>query len=161
MDQNTLLNILSGFLLILGLIGTILPILPGSLLSFIGLVVFKFSNDSNYSWIVLLVALFFVILGMLFDYLLPIFMTKQLGGTKYGVWGSILGFIIGFFFPPFGFIIGPFLGAFLAELLFTKVNSISALKSALGSFLGFILTTGYDVILSLIFITIFIYQLLN
>ncbi|WP_313383770.1 DUF456 domain-containing protein [Chishuiella sp.] len=161
MDQNTLLNILSGFLLILGLIGTILPVLPGSLLSFIGLVVFKFSNDSNYSWIALLVALFFVILGILFDYLLPIYMTKKLGGTKYGIWGSILGLIIGFFFPPFGFIVAPFLGAFIAELLFTKIKSVSALKSALGSFLGFILTTGYDVILSLIFITIFIYQLLN
>ncbi|WP_313374158.1 DUF456 domain-containing protein [Chishuiella sp.] len=156
-----LLNITSGILLILGIVGTILPILPGSLLSFIGLVVYKFSHDCNYDWMTLFIAFFFVVIGFVFDYFLPIYMTKKTGGTKYGVWGSILGLIIGFFLPPFGIIIGPLIGVFLAELFFTKANSISALKSALGSFLGFVLTTGYDIILSLIFVAIFVYQLVN
>ena len=102
-----------------------------------------------------------MLLGALLDYLLPAYMTKKLGGTKYGIWGSIVGLIIGLFFPPIGFIVGPFLGALLGELIFTAASPKVALKSAFGSFVGFILTTGYDIILTLIFIGIFVYQLMN
>lgn len=159
MDGNVILNLISGILLIIGLIGTILPVLPGAPLAYAGLIVFKFSDDCTYGWLTIILIGLFVLIGVLLDYLLPSYFTKKLGGTKYGVWGSILGLIVGLFFPPVGFIIGPFVGAFLGELLLNRSNTKSALKSAFGSFVGFMVTTGYDVILVLIFIGIFIYQL--
>ncbi|WP_333662841.1 DUF456 domain-containing protein [Chishuiella changwenlii] len=159
MDSNVILHLITGILLIIGLIGTILPVVPGAPIAYLGLIVFKFSDDCTYGWLTIIITGIFVLIGFLLDYLLPSYFTKKLGGTKYGVWGSILGLIVGLFFPPIGFIIGPFLGAFLGELLFSKSNTKSALKSAFGSFVGFMVTTGYDIILVLIFIGIFVYQL--
>lgn len=161
MDNDSILNLISGILLVVGLIGTVLPVLPGAPLALVGLLVFKFSGDCSFGWGTIIVAGSFVLIGAVLDYLLPIYMTKKLGGTKYGIWGSVVGLIVGLFFPPVGFIIGPFLGALLAELILSASNPKSALKSAFSSFTGFILTTGYDVILTLIFIGIFVYQLMN
>lgn len=161
MDNDSVLNIISGILLVVGLIGAFLPVLPGAPLALIGLLVFKFSGDCSYGWGTIIIAGLFVLIGALLDYLLPIYMTKKLGGTKYGIWGSIVGLIVGLFFPPIGFIVGPFVGAFLGELAFSAAEPKVALKSAFGSFAGFILTTGYDIILTLIFIGIFVWQLMN
>lgn len=159
MDSNVILNLISGILLIIGIIGTILPVLPGAPLAYLGLIVFKFSDDCTYGWLTIIFAGLFVLIGFLMDYFLPSYFTKKLGGTKYGIWGSVLGLIVGLFFPPIGFIIGPFIGAFLGELIISKSTTKLALKSAFGSFIGFMVTTGYDMILVLIFIGIFVYQL--
>ncbi len=161
MDNDSILNLISGILLVVGLVGTVLPVLPGAPLALIGLLVFKFSGDCSYGWGTVIIGALFVLIGALLDYLLPIYMTKKLGGTKYGIWGSIVGLIVGLFFPPIGFIVGPFIGALLGELAFSAADPKVAFKSALGSFAGFILTTGYDIILTLIFIGIFVYQLMN
>ncbi|MFV0182736.1 DUF456 domain-containing protein [Empedobacter falsenii] len=161
MDNDSILNLISGILLVVGLVGTVLPVLPGAPLALVGLLVFKFSGDCSFGWGTIIIAGSFVLIGAILDYLLPIYMTKKLGGTKYGIWGSVVGLIVGLFFPPIGFIVGPFIGALLGELILSASNPKSALKSAFGSFTGFILTTGYDVILTLIFIGIFVYQLMN
>ncbi len=160
MENDMILNLISGVLLLIGLIGTFLPVLPGASLAFIGLLVFKFSEDCTYSWFLVIGAGVLVLIGLLLEYILPIYMTKKLGGSKYGVWGAIIGLIVGLFFPPIGFLIGPFVGALIAELILNSSEPKKALKSAFGSFLGFILTTGYDLILTLMFIGIFIWQLM-
>ena len=159
--DDSLINIISGILLVIGLLGTILPVLPGAPLALAGLLVFKFSGDCSFGWGIIIIAGILVIIGALLDYLLPIYMTKKLGGTKYGVWGSILGLIVGLFFPPLGFLIGPFIGAFLGEMLYNANDSKRAFKAAIGSFIGFLLTTGYDLILTLVFIAIFVMDITN
>ena len=157
--DDSIINLISGVLIVLGFLGTILPVLPGAPLALAGLLVFKlFSGDCNFGWEVITISGVFVIIGSILDYILPVALTKKFGGSKFGVWGSIVGLIVGLFFPPIGFIIGPFIGALLAELLFASKNMKSALKSAFGSFVGFILTTGYDIILCLILLGIFIYD---
>ena len=117
MENDMILNLISGVLLLIGLIGTFLPVLPGASLAFIGLLVFKFSEDCTYSWFLVIGAGVLVLIGLLLEYILPIYMTKKLGGSKYGVWGAIIGLIVGLFFPPIGFLIGPFVGALIAELI--------------------------------------------
>lgn len=157
--DDSLINIISGLLIVLGVIGTVLPVLPGAPLALAGLLVFKlFSGDCGFGWEVIIIAGAFVIIGAILDYVLPAALTKKFGGSKYGVWGSIIGLIVGLFFPPIGFIVGPFIGALLAELAFATKDMKSALKSALGSFAGFLLTTGYDIILCLILFGIFIWD---
>ncbi len=66
-----------------------------------------------------------------------------------GIRGSMLGLIIGLFFPPIGIIIGPFLGALVAELIHDAHDTPKAIKSALGSFIGFLLSTGLKLGVSL------------
>lgn len=159
--DDSILNIISGILLIVGLLGTVLPVLPGAPLALAGLLVFKFSGDCGYGWGLVIIAGILVIIGALLDYFLPVYMTKRLGGTKYGIWGSILGLIVGLFFPPFGFLIGPFAGALVGELIYNAQDKKRAVKAAFGSFVGFILTTGYDIILTLIFIAVFVVDLMD
>lgn len=80
------------------------------------------------------------------DYLIPIWGTKKFGGSKAGVMGSTIGLIVGIFFGPLGIILGPFAGALLGELLVNKTEFKGAMKSATGSFIGFLLSTGLKLI---------------
>ena len=131
--------IISGILLILtGLAGSIVPVLPGPPLSYLGLILLhlttKYSFSSNFLilWAALTIAVTVI------DYLIPAWGTKKYGGSKRGIWGSIIGLILGiFFFPPLGIVIGPFIGAILGELS-SGQDSTKAIRSGIGSFLGFI-----------------------
>jgi hypothetical protein len=131
-------------LIILGLLGCILPIIPGPPLSWGGLLIVYFTKYGNFSGNLLLWTGIFALLVTIADYILPIWATKKMGGTKRGVWGATIGLVVGIFiFPPFGIIIGPFIGAFLGEY----TNNYSDKKSnpwlsATGSFIGFLLGTG-------------------
>lgn len=158
--DDSIINIISGILIALGFLGVILPALPGASLALVGILVFKlFSGDCSFGWEVVIIAGLFVIIGAVLDYILPVALTKKFGGTKYGVWGSVIGLIVGMFFPPIGFIIGPFIGALIGELAFGKKEMNNALKSAFGSFVGFLVTTGFDLILCLILFGIFLWDI--
>ena len=160
--DDSLINLLSGLLILLGFAGVVLPAIPGAPLALVGLLIFKlFSGDCGFGWEVIIIAGVFVLIGAILDYVLPISLTKKFGGSKYGVLGAIIGLIVGLFFPPIGFVVGPFLGAFLAELAFASKDMKGALKAAIGSFVGFLITTGYDLILCLIFLGILIYDVFN
>lgn len=141
--------VISGFLcLIAGLIGAVAPMMPWSVLSLVGLLLIHFSGTYQVptTWIVVFVIL--VVLANIVDYYLPIWWTKKYGGTKAGVTGSTIGMIAWLFvFPPFGMIIGPFAGAFIGEYLAAEgTGGDKALKSARGSFVGFLLTTGFKLV---------------
>ena len=75
-----------------------------------------------------------------FDYILPLLTAQKFGASKYGIWGSILGMIIGIIiFPPFGLLIGAFLGAVLGEFIF-NIDTKKSLKAGFGVFIGTILS---------------------
>ena len=146
------------FILLLGIIGCFVPIIPGPPISYAALLVFHFFSsyniDENTLWIWALI----VIAVTVFDLWIQIYGVKKFGGTKKAVNGSIIGLVIGIFlFPPFGIIIGPFLGAFIgAKMDNPDVNH--ALKIALGAFAGFILGTLIKLSVSLYFIPKLIYD---
>jgi len=134
--MDYVLIVLGALFIIGGILGGVLPVLPGPPLSYIGLLFLHFT------WIIVAVVV------TLIDYFIPIWGTKRFGGSKRGIWGSIIGLVIGlFFFPPFGIIIGPFVGAVVGELTAGK-DSGAALKSGFGSFLGFLLGTLMKLIAS-------------
>ncbi len=105
------LAVLGAALVLVGFIGSILPIIPGPPISWAGLLLLKwtdFVDDhgaayENALWILL----FFVILVTILDYVVPIMGTKKYGGSKRGVWGATIGVVVGLFFGPLGIIIGP------------------------------------------------------
>ena len=151
------LAILGGLLILIGLLGALLPVLPGPPLSFIGLLLLHFTRWADFS------TQFLVIMGVLatlvtaVDYIVPMWGTKKFGGSKAGVRGSTIGLVIGvFFFPPIGIIIGPFLGALIAELMINSDDFNKALKSGIGSLVGFLMGTGLKLGASLLMAVYFV-----
>lgn len=142
-----LLWTLIGFvLLLLGLIGSFLPILPGPPISFIGLLLIHYLGKHTVSnellWIYAIVSILLLIL----DYLLPSWTTKKFGGSKAGQWGATAGVLVGIFAGPWGIFLGPLIGAYLGELISGR-NNQDAWQSAKGAFLGFLLGTGLKMML--------------
>ncbi len=134
--------------IISGIAGGIIPVLPGPPLSYIGLLFLHFTSRYQFSSKFLIIWAVITIAVYLLDYFIPIWGTKKFGGSKRGVWGSIIGLLVGMiFFPPIGIIIGPFAGAVLGELSVGK-ESKEAFKAGLGSFIGFLTGTLLKLIAS-------------
>lgn len=141
--MDIFLVILSGLLIVIGLVGSVVPVLPGPPLSWAGILLIHLTTFASFSSTFLWVTAIMMIVITILDYYVPIWGTKKFGGTRKGVIGSTLGLLVGLFiFPPFGIIIGPFVGAFVGEMLANRDDTRKALKSATGSFLGFVLGTG-------------------
>lgn len=141
----------TAFLLsIIGLIGCIVPIIPGIVMNFIALVLLSFTSYAEIGWGALAVWLVVTIVVTAADFYLPAWMTRKFGGSRAGEVGATVGVFAGMFlFPPFGIILGPFFGAVLGELTRDKQNVERALQSGLGSFLAFIVGTGLKLIVGL------------
>ncbi len=143
--------ILIGLLLLLGIIGSVVPALPGPPLAFIALLLSHFLIKPNSIEFIIWIG-FLVILITFLDYWLQIYGVQKAGGGKYAIRGSIIGIILGlFFFPPFGILLGAFAGAFIGAKMETDSNEI---KIAFGAVLGFIAGTILKVCISVYIIYI-------
>lgn len=138
--MDTFWFILGILFVLAGIVGSVVPLLPGPPLGYVGLLIQQFKSEPPFSVKFLLVWALITIVVFLLDYIVPMYGTKKFGGTKYGVWGCTIGLLAGLFFGPWGIIIGPFAGAFLAELI-ADSKSDTAFKAALGSFIGFLFST--------------------
>jgi uncharacterized protein YqgC (DUF456 family) len=132
--------IAGGILLIAGLIGCFLPVLPGPPLAFFGLLIQQLKSSSPFSTRFIVIVLVVTIIITLLDYIIPVYFTKKSGGSKYGVWGCTIGLVIGLWLGPIGIIAGPFVGAFLGELI-ASTDPAKAFNAAIGSFIGFLTGT--------------------
>jgi len=143
----------------LGIIGCVIPGLPGPSLSYLSLIMFHFVGEGGvFSTKFLIIWLIIVILVGAVDYVMPAYATKRFGGTKYGVIGGVVGLFLGiFFFPPFGIILGPLFGAIVGDLTAGKQFE-KALKSGLGSFAGFLAATAIKLTVS---ITMSVFLIIN
>ncbi|MHA7109400.1 DUF456 domain-containing protein [Sunxiuqinia elliptica] len=134
--------------IISGILGGVLPVLPGPPLSYVGLILLHLTERYQFSTNFLVIWGIITVVVYLLDYFIPVWGTKKFGGSKRGVWGSIIGLLVGMFlFPPFGIIVGPFAGAVLGELSGGK-QSKEALRSGFGSFVGFLVGTLLKLIAS-------------
>lgn len=134
--------------IISGIVGCVLPIIPGPPLSYVGLLLLHFTEKFQFSTKFLIIWAVITAVVYALDFIIPAWGTKKFGGTKRGIWGSIIGLLIGMFlFPPFGLIIGAFAGAVIGELSGGK-DSGEALKSGFGSFMGFLAGTLLKLITS-------------
>ena len=98
-----------------------------------------------------------VVIITVLDYVIPTMGTKKFGGSKYGVWGSTIGMVLGLFVPPLGIIFGPAVGAFVGEMIYQK-NTRLAYRAAVGSFLGFLAGTALKFIISMTILVLVIWQ---
>lgn len=154
--MDIFLTIIASILILIGIIGSIIPLIPGSPIVFGGLLLVQFTSKHPFSVEFLIIFGVLAILSAVIDNVLPIYATKKFNGSKKGVWGSAIGLIIGlFFFPPFGIIIGPMLGAFIGEIADGKTAN-NAVRPAFGSLIGFLssifLRFGLSVVMAYYFV---------
>ncbi|MDZ7680989.1 MAG: DUF456 domain-containing protein [Fodinibius sp.] len=145
--METLLIIIGALLIIAGFIGSFLPVIPGPPLSYAGLLVLQLTAAHPFSWQFFIIWALIVGALMILDNVIPAYGAKRFGGSAYGVWGCMIGMVAGIFFSPVGLVVGPLVGAFLGELIGGK-NSDQALRSAMGSFVGFLTSLVLKVIAS-------------
>ena len=154
--MDTVLIIVGLIFLLAGIIGCIIPGIPGPPLAYVSLILLEFTDSEPFSFTFMTSWAIIVIGVTALDYYVPVWGTKKFGGSKYGMWGSIIGLIIGLFTGPIGIIVGPFLGAYIGELIGGMRNE-EALKAGLGSFLGFVAGTimklGVSVIIAYYYFT--------
>lgn len=135
--MDWLIIILGILLTLAGVAGSLLPMLPGPPIAYLGVLIQQLRDPNPFSITFLLFWAAIVIITLILDYVIPAWGTKKFGGSRYGVWGSTLGFLAAFWMGPWGVIIGPFVGAFIGELLANQSSS-NAMKAAIGSFVGFL-----------------------
>lgn len=148
--MDILLSTSAILLAILGIAGCIVPALPGTILSYGGLLCAYFASYSQMGAAALWIWLAICIAVSVADYFLPAWMTKRFGGSRAGSIGATVGIFVGFFLlPPIGIILGPFLGAVVGELFNDRNDFAKALVVGCGSFLSFIVGTGIKLIASI------------
>ncbi|SDQ23077.1 DUF456 domain-containing protein [Flagellimonas zhangzhouensis] len=149
-----------GFLLMLvGILGSFLPVLPGPPISWVGLLLLYLTKAVPDNWWVLAITFVLAITITILDYVIPAMGTKKFGGSKAGMWGTIVGLLVAIFVPvfgPLGIIIWPFIGALVGELL-NKANKKTAMKAAFGSFLGFLTGTFMKFVLTVAYAVFYVY----
>lgn len=134
---ETIAIITGAIFIVLGIAGCILPILPGPPLCFIGLLLAALANrfSTPLTPTLIIVMAIVTIAVTIADYFIPLLGAKRYGATKWGIWGSVAGMMIGIFFSPFGMLLGAFIGAVIVEWLVQKERG-KALKAGWGVFIG-------------------------
>lgn len=152
------LLLLAGFCcMIAGIIGSFLPVLPGPTLSWVGILLVYLSPKIPYNYWILSITFIIALVIAVLDYIIPAKGTKHFGGSKYGIWGTNIGLLVGLLAPiPFGFIIGPFMGALIGELIYNKKDHNRALKAATGSFIGFLASTFMKFLVAMVYLGLFV-----
>ena len=148
------------FLILVGIAGAIIPGIPGPIVSFFALLILQLKENPPFDE-ELLVIMGIIAAGVTFlDYVVPIWGTKKFGGSKMGVRGSIVGLLVGIIGLPIlgivigplgiiGIILGPFVGAYIGESMAGK-DSTTAMRSAVGSFIGFLGGTLMKLVYSIV-----------
>lgn len=154
------LIVVIALLSIAGLLGAVLPVLPGPPLSFLGLLLFFLIDSQQVSLPLLVIMGVLMLVITLLDYVAPAWLTRKGGGSKTGSWGAMIGTLVGLFFIPWGVIVGPFLGALVGELI-AGTESKNALRVAFYSFIAFLLTTGLKLIYGIVVLLYVVYLILE
>ena len=144
---ETVAIVIGSIFMILGIAGCVLPILPGPVLIFLGLLLLALVKDffPPLTPTLMIVMAFLTVVVTIGDYMIPLWGAKKYGTSKWGIWGSVAGMAIGLFFSPFGMLLGALIGAVAVEWLVQKKKG-QALKAGwgviVGSLLGAVLKLG-------------------
>lgn len=157
--MDILILALAAILMLIGILGSFLPMLPGIPVSWAGLLLLHLTSVIPMNYTFLGVTFLVTIIIFALQYAIPALGTKYLGGSKRGMYGATIGLVAGIFIPiPFAILIAPFFGAYLGEIL-NKADSRTALRAASGSFIGLLASTFMEFIVTGIFLLLFIYKL--
>jgi uncharacterized protein YqgC (DUF456 family) len=152
------LLLLGFFIMLIGILGSFLPILPGPPISWIGLLLLVLTRAVPNDWWFLGITFLVAAIVFALDYIIPAMGTKKFGGSKAGMAGTVVGLLVAILFPILGIlgiIIWPFVGALIGELI-NKADNKTALKAAFGSFIGFLTGTFLKFVVTIVYLGLFI-----
>ena len=158
--SDYLLLILGIILMLIGITGCLVPVLPGPPFSFLGLILLQLSRFGQFTTSTLVTLGIITVLVTVVDYIVPVWGTRRFGGSKYGTRGATIGLIIGFFLGPLGIVLGPLIGAFVGEMIF-KDDMTYAFKAGFGSLLGFLTGIGLKLAASFVMTFYFVKELIS
>ena len=140
-----------------GLIGTVVPILPGTTIILAGAVIHRMmlGPEKSIGWPTIGVLVLLTLATYALDFLASYFGAKYFGATKWGTFGAIVGAVIGLFFGIIGLFVGPVIGAITGEFIAGK-RMIAAGKAGWGSLLGNLAGMIGKLVIALAMITIFL-----
>ena len=143
-----------------GIIGSFIPLIPGPITSFSGLLFLHLTTFVPFDFYFIIGCFTIAISVFILDLIIPIVGLKKLGGTKKGLIGATIGLLLGFFIGPIGLISGPFIGALSGELL--NNNGIKkSIKASLGTLIGFLAGVAMKFLVSFVFTILFFKILLT
>lgn len=152
--------VVASLFFLVGLIGTLLPVMPGAPVIWGGMLVYGFiAGFENLGFFFLAAQALLALTVMGVDYLFTAMGSHYFGGSKAALWGAAGGLLVGLFFFPIGLLIGPFLGAALADLLFRRRTDL-AVKSGIGASLGFLSALPIKLTLEAVMITWFVLRVI-
>ncbi|WP_373518094.1 DUF456 domain-containing protein [Pricia sp.] len=152
------LLILGFILMLVGILGSFLPVLPGPPISWVGLLLLHLTKAVPQNWTFLGITAVVAVVVLALDYIIPAMGTKKFGGSRAGMVGTTIGLLVSLVFPVlgiFGIIVWPFVGALVGELI-NKADQKTALKAAFGSFMGFLTGTFLKFLVAVVFLGFFI-----
>lgn len=138
----------------LGILGCIMPVLPGPILSWCSLLLFSLLPDAGIGYTTLLITAILMLVISIADYFIPILGARKFGSSKQGIWGGTIGIVVGLFFAPWGIVLGPLFGTIIGDLL-AGGTIVKALKSGFGSLVGFVVGTTIKLIYCIAVLVIF------
>ena len=140
-----------------GLIGTVLPVLPGTTIILAAAIIHRLvlGAEKSIGWKTIVALVVLTLLSYVFDFLGSYFGAKYFGATKWGAVGAILGALVGLFLGLIGLFVGPVIGAVVGEVIAGK-RMIDAGRAGWGSLLGNIGAMLGKLIIALGMITIFL-----
>lgn len=157
--MDSILIILAVLLSFIGIIGSVIPGLPGHPLNYIAMLIVQWVYKPYTTTTIILFGILTVLVVVL-DYFIPIWTAKKYGATKQGIIGSIIGMFIGMIFTPIGMIMGVLLGAIIGDLIAGKMTS-EAIKSGAATLFGTVLSIGLKLITAVLISSLIVYDLIK
>jgi uncharacterized protein YqgC (DUF456 family) len=159
--MHVLILIICYLIMLIGLLGCVLPMLPGVPLVFIGIYIYAWmSGFKIISRNLIIIFLILTVISVVIEYIASSIGAKKFGASKFGFFGAFLGTIVGIFFAPWGIILGPLLGALIGEFISGK-DLKEAFKAGGGAFLGFFGGVFLKIVISFVMIGVFTVRLLQ
>ena len=150
-----LMWVLAGALVLAGLAGTVLPVLPGAPLIFAGLLLAAWIDDfQRVTWVTLLVLGLLTLASMATDFIATALGARRVGATRLAVIGALVGTVVGLLFGIPGLIFGPFIGAVVGELM-SHGGVQQASRVGVATWLGLIFGTIAKLAFALMMIGVF------
>jgi len=156
MDWTIIWWIIAALVVISGLIGTVVPALPGVPIIFAGLLLAAWSTGFEVvGWGTIGVLAVLTAASVMIDFLSAAFGAKRQGASPRAFWGATLGAIVGLFFGLVGIVLGPFIGAIVAELA-AGSGPRQAGRSGYGVWIGLVLGTALKLAIAFLMLGIFL-----
>jgi uncharacterized protein YqgC (DUF456 family) len=151
------IDIVVALLMLAGLAGAVVPVLPGAPLIFAGALLYAFTTDFQTLgvWRLAILALLAIVASVL-EHLAGALGAAKFGGGRAAVMGAIIGVVVGLMWPPFGLIVCPIAGAIIGQLLKTRALGPSV-RTGVGTALGMIAGVLMHLVLGLVMIALFVW----